>query len=230
MMIEAIDVTKRYGNETILSSISFEIKKGQSVAVLGPSGSGKTTLLSILGLLLEPCCGEILLYGQRMRGLSDTELSNLRNHHMGYVFQNSQLIGSLTVGDNVLLPARLAGKAREKQKQSREILEQFGLANRINHLPHQLSFGQKRRVALARALVMEPQLILADEPTNDLDEKMAQQVSHVLLGLKDQGVALIVATHDRQLAERMDRRVRIDQGKLFDITFQDREIGKLKDG
>ncbi|WP_243237144.1 ABC transporter ATP-binding protein [Heliobacterium chlorum] len=230
MMMEAIDVTKRFGKDTVLASVSFRLDKGQSMAVLGPSGSGKTTLLSLLGLLLTPSSGEILFQGQRIQGLSDRELSNLRNHQLGYVFPSSQLIGSLTVWDNILLPARLAGKTREKQKRSRELIEQLGLATRMDHLPHQLSFGQKRRAALARALVMEPQLILADEPTNDLDDNMAKEVSRVLQGAKARGISLIIATHDYPLAESMERRFRIDRGRLSDVTVTDRELGERKGG
>ncbi|MCW2277680.1 ABC transporter ATP-binding protein [Heliophilum fasciatum] len=223
MIIEALEITKKYGRDTILSAVSLGIEAGQSIAVLGPSGSGKTTLLSLLGLLLEPSGGEIRLYDRTTQGLSDGELSNLRNQHFGFVFQSSQLIGSLTVGENVLVPARLAGKAQEKQKRSIEILEQLGLASRIHHLPHQLSFGQKRRVALARALILEPPLIFADEPTNDLDAAMAHQVTERLLALQHQGVALMVATHDRQLAEKLDRRFLIEQGKLTPISVQRKE-------
>ncbi|MBM7865591.1 ATP-binding cassette domain-containing protein [Heliobacterium gestii] len=216
MILEASNVTKRYGAQTILQSLSLQLDRGQSLALLGPSGSGKTTLLSLLGLLMAPSSGEIRLLGQLTGNLKDSDLSLLRNRHIGIVFQSAQLIGPLTVWENVLLPAHLAGKSEEKRSRAGELLESLRLSGRINHRPHQLSYGQKRRVALARALLMEPSLLLADEPTNDLDPLTAKKVTELLLDWTQRGGALVVATHDRELARSADRRFVIEEGRLVE--------------
>jgi putative ABC transport system ATP-binding protein len=182
--------------------------------IVGPSGSGKTTLLALLALLLEPTSGEIRVAGRNAGGLSDGERSRLRNTFYGFIFQSAQLVGSLSVLDNVLLPAFLAGKTREKRVVARELLDRLGLSARADFLPHQLSLGQKRRVALARALLLRPKVILADEPTNDLDARRASQVADFLLGLPADGYALVLVTHDRVLAERAGNRWEIHEGKL----------------
>ena len=214
ILLEAENVSRRYGTETILSNVSLQVRAGEVTTIVGPSGSGKTTLLALLALLLEPSDGRVLVAGRDAAKLSDSERSRLRNTFYGFVFQTAQLVGSLTVLDNVLLPALLAGKAREKRPVATELLEKLGLGARADFLPHQLSLGQKRRVALARALLLRPAVILADEPTNDLDARRAAQVADFLLALPADGYALLLVTHDPALAERAGNRWHIHDGKL----------------
>lgn len=203
MLLEAINISKRYGHETIFKDISLGVAEGESMAVTGPSGIGKSTLLSILGLLLNPSDGEIWFQQKRVSDLSDDEQSRLRNRFFGFIFQNPQLIGSLSVKDNVLVPAYLARKTNLEAK-AKQILKEMGLENRLNYFPYQLSIGQKRRVAVARALIMEPSVIFADEPTNDLDPERAAWMSEFLFQLPKQGYALVLVTHDRKLAGKAD--------------------------
>jgi putative ABC transport system ATP-binding protein len=214
ILLEAENVSRRYGAETILDHLSLQVRAGEVTTIAGPSGSGKTTLLALLALLLEPSSGRILVAGRDAGKLSDAERSHLRNTFYGFVFQTAQLVGSLSVLDNVLLPALLAGKAREQRAVARELLDRLGLSPRAAFLPHQLSLGQKRRVALARALLLRPAVILADEPTNDLDARRAAQVADFLLGLPAEGYALVLVTHDQELAERAGNRWQIHEGRL----------------
>src|SRR5690606_5463141 len=168
-LLAAEQLEKRYGEEVIFQNVSLTLQPGESVSIVGPSGSGKTTLLFLLGLLAEPTAGKLWLDGILTNSLSDREKAALRNEKIGFVLQNSQLISTLSVLDNVLCPAFFAKKPRARLAKAKELLALMGLEHRMQHLPSQLSLGQRRRVALARALVMEPRLILADEPTNDLD-------------------------------------------------------------
>lgn len=213
-VLEARGVSRKYGSETILSDVSLRVRAGEVTTIVGPSGSGKTTLLALLALLLEPSSGEIWIGGRNATGLSDSARSRLRNTFFGFIFQSAQLVGSLSVLDNVLLPAILAGKPREKSGAARELLDRLGLGPRATYLPHQLSLGQKRRVAIARALLLGPSVILADEPTNDLDARRASQVADFLLALPSEGYALVLVTHDRALAERAGNRWEIQEGRL----------------
>jgi len=214
MLLEADCVSRRYGEEYILKDVSLAIRPGDMVSIVGPSGCGKTTLLSLLSLLLDPTDGKVRVQGRDAKSFPDAERSRLRNEFFGCVFQAAHLVGSLSVLDNVLVPAFLSGRAREKRKAAGELLEQLGLSARASHLPHMLSLGQKRRVALARALLMRPAVILADEPTNDLDPRRADQVADFLLGLPSEGYALVLVTHDQQLAARARKRWFIREGQL----------------
>lgn len=204
-LLVAHQLEKRYGNETILRNVSLELQPAESLSIVGPSGSGKTTLLFLLGLLAEPTSGELWLDGLLTNSLSERKKSALRNKKIGFVLQSSQLIGSLSVLDNVLCPTFFAKRSPANVVKAKELLTQMGLENRLHHLPSQLSLGQKRRVALARALIMDPQLILADEPTNDLDPERASQVADFLFSLPRQGISLVLVTHDPQLASRAHR-------------------------
>jgi putative ABC transport system ATP-binding protein len=218
LLLEAEDVSRSYGPETILDRVSLQVRAGEVTSIVGPSGSGKTTLLALLALLLEPSAGTIRVAGRDAAAMSDTERSNLRQSFYGFVFQTAQLVGSLSVLDNVLLPALLGGNARAKRAVALELLERLGLGARAGFLPHQLSLGQKRRVALARALLLRPAVILADEPTNDLDPRRAAQVADFLLNLPADGYALVLVTHDPQLAGRADRRWQIHDGRLTPVA------------
>ncbi|NPV92775.1 MAG: ABC transporter ATP-binding protein [Firmicutes bacterium] len=216
MLLEAVKVSKRYGKETIIDNVSLGIGEGESLSITGLSGSGKTTMLAILGLLLNPTEGEVLIENIKSSTFTDDYKSSLRNSFFGFVFQNPQLIGSLSVLDNVLVPARFARKGGFRPK-AEKILKDLGLGGRLNHLPYQLSVGQKRRVAIARAILLAPRVVLADEPTNDLDYRQASWVSDYLLELPRQGKALLLVTHDHDLAKRADRVKQITDGSITDI-------------
>jgi ABC-type lipoprotein export system ATPase subunit len=222
MLIEAIGVTKRFENDTILNQVSLGIVAGESLAITGPSGSGKSTLMSMLGLLLQPTEGEIFFEGRKASELSDDDRSRLRNRSYGFIFQNPQLIGSLSLLDNVLVPARLARK-RGLEGAAERTLGALGLDHRLRHLPHQLSIGQKRRVAIARALLLEPAVVFADEPTNDLDHELAARIGEFLLELPRKGCALVLVTHDAGLAGKADRAVRIVEGRVRELLNKEQE-------
>lgn len=199
MLLRAEQISKSYGQEQILKDISFSLESGQSMAILGPSGRGKTTLLSIAGLLLYPDKGQLFLDEREILGLTDGEKSEIRNKAFGFLFQNTQLIGSVNVLDNVLIPALLARK-KDMESRAKELLAELGLSHRLDYYPHQLSVGQKRRVSLARAILLEPQFVFADEPTNDLDEESAGLVKEQLFRLPEEGKSLMFVTHDKELA------------------------------
>lgn len=208
MILKGEALCKSYGEEIILDSTDLEIRSGESVAITGESGSGKSTLISVMGLLLEPDSGSVCLDGTDLLALDDRGRSKIRNSNFGFIFQHTQLIGSVTVFDNVLIPALIAGK-RGMEDEARKLLDDLGLSHRTGHYPHQLSIGQKRRVTLARALLLEPDIIFADEPTNDLDAENVELVGDRLFSLADQGRALVVVTHDSELAKRADRIISI---------------------
>jgi len=220
LLLQAVNITKKYDGEAVLREVSLGIAEGESLAITGPSGSGKSTLLSMLGLLLKPTNGEILFRTQRVSCLSDNEKSRLRNSAFGFIFQNPQLIGSLSVLDNVLVPARLARRG-DLQVKAERILKELGLRDRMHHLPYQLSIGQKRRVAVARALLLDPLLILADEPTNDLDPERAAWIGDYLFELPCKGKTLILVTHDPHLARKAGRLVQISEGGIKDLPAED---------
>ncbi len=213
VLLAATGLHKSYGEETILRGIDFQVDRGQSVAITGPSGCGKSTLLSLLGLLLPPTAGNLYVEGKDASALSDGEQAALRNQAFGFLFQSCQLLGSLTVLDNVLVPGYLA-RRRGLEDRAKRLLGELGLSDRLAHYPHQLSLGQKRRVSIARALLLAPPIILADEPTNDLDEERAQQVADYLLTLPQQGYALVVVSHDAALLRRADCCWQLQDGQL----------------
>ncbi len=209
------DLGKSYGDMVILENISFEVNDGESVAFVSPSGSGKSTMLSMLGLLLSPTAGTIEVDNKDVANLADRELSYLRRHTFGFIFQHTQLVGSLRTLENVEAPANFAkGLSFNPHDRAKELLRSFGLSDRMDHYPFQLSIGQKRRVAVARALLLNPHIVIADEPTNDLDAASAQTVIDALFAHVQAGGVLLFATHDPELAERADRVMHL-QGKTF---------------
>ena len=211
----AENLGKSYGDAVILEGINFQANPGDSIAFMSPSGSGKSTLLSMLGLLLTPISGRVVVDGVDTSTLNDKQLSKLRLENVGFVFQHTQLIGSLRAIENVTVPDNFSAQgAKAKAEQAREMLCQLGLEKRLLHYPHQLSVGQKRRVALARALVMDPPIVIADEPTNDLDAESRNSVADALFDRCAQGGILLFATHDEELASRATRIMRLD-GKTF---------------
>lgn len=214
-LLEARSIMKEYDGETVLARCDLTVYPGQVVALIGASGEGKSTLLSILGLLLAPSAGTVLVEGSDVLGLPDAQLSALRARMFGFVFQHTQLIGSLRAVDNILVPACFGGASMDDAIGRAEgLIDRFGIQNRMNHYPHQLSVGQKRRVALARAMVLSPKLLMADEPTNDLDEVTAGAVADALLGFADKDHAVLMATHDLDLARQASRVVRLRNGRL----------------
>lgn len=213
--LEARNLGKSYGDAAILEGISFKVEGGTSVAFVSPSGSGKSTLLSMLGLLLTPTAGSVLVNGQDASALDDDAKSALRLRQFGFIFQHTQLVGSLRAVENVAVPASFSGGALPSAgERAAALLDQLGLAQRLYHYPYQLSIGQKRRVATARALLMDPPILIADEPTNDLDAASTRSVADVLFEHVQRGGILLFATHDQGLAARADRIMHLD-GKTF---------------
>jgi putative ABC transport system ATP-binding protein len=198
----------------ILSAIDIEVNAGEAVAVLGPSGSGKSTLLGLLAGLDRPSVGEVTLLGQPLGGMSEDERAALRAGRVGFVFQSFQLLPGMTALENVALPLQI-GQRKGARAQAETLLGEVGLAERLHHLPRQLSGGEQQRVALARAFAGDPEILFADEPTGNLDADSGARIMDLLFGLRDRvGSTLLLVTHDRVLAERCDRVVRLDRGKL----------------
>jgi putative ABC transport system ATP-binding protein len=201
-----------------LAGLSVTVEKGEFLAIMGPSGSGKTTFLSVAGLLDDFQAGEYLLDGQDVRVLSDRSLSRLRNEKIGFIFQSFNLIPDLDVFDNVDVPLRYRGVgASERARRIERVLANLGLTARMRHLPGQLSGGQQQRVAIARALVGSPELLLADEPTGNLDSASARQMMDLLARInREEGMTIIMVTHDHELAARAHRKLHILDGRIID--------------
>ena len=217
------DVRRTYrtggGSVAALGGVTFDLSTGEAVAVEGPSGSGKSTLLQLLGALDNPTSGSLLLDGRELGGLSEADRTRLRSKDVGFVFQAFNLIPTLTARENVesaMVP--LGGTRADRRERSARLLERVGLANRATHLPSSLSGGEQQRVALARALANEPRVILADEPTGNLDSTTAEEVVDSLLSLADDGVTVVVVTHAEDVARRMRRRIRLRDGLVVDDT------------
>ena len=211
-------IAKAYGDTKILEDVSFELCAGKSLSITSPSGSGKSTILSIVGLLLAPDSGLVFIDGKDVFGSDEAELAKLRSKFFGFVFQHTQLIGSLRAYENVAVPARFVHDLDfDADKKAKELLVNLGLEERLEHYPHQLSVGQKRRVAVARALLLNPQIILADEPTNDLDLNSADSVANMLFEQPKNGKALILVTHDAQLAQKTDHQYVLKNGILEQV-------------
>ena len=199
-----------------LEHVSLRVAEGEYLAVMGPSGSGKSTLLNVLGLLDRPDEGQYWLGGEDIATLSEPALAQLRGHRIGFVFQSFHLISRLTARENVELPLMLCGVLpAERHRRSQRLLEDLGLDNRADHRPAELSGGLRQRVAIARAMAMAPRLILADEPTGNLDSRSGEEVITLLEGLnREQGITLMVVTHDPRLGERAGRRILMNDGRI----------------
>jgi len=216
-LIELQNICKSYGEDSILSNISLTVKKGTALAIVGDSGGGKTTLLSIMGLLQNATFGKILIDNLDVSALSQHEQAKIRGKYFGFIFQRARLINSLTALENVMVPAWLTQKNKNLENRAIELLTHFNMQHRLHHKPQQLSLGQLRRVSLARALLLNPPILLADEPTNDLDPALAGSVADCLLQARDTGTSVVIITHDPVLAARADEVFNLKNGQLYPV-------------
>jgi putative ABC transport system ATP-binding protein len=219
VIIEARDIQKEYrmGTQTVhaLRGVSFEIKKNEYVAIMGPSGSGKSTMMNIIGCLDTPSRGDYILNGHDVKKLTDNQLAEVRNREIGFVFQTFNLLPRSSALANVELPLIYAGiRAAERRKRAVEVLEKVGLADRMDHKPNELSGGQRQRVAIARALVNNPSILLADEPTGNLDSKTGYEIMELFEELYSAGNTIILVTHEEEIASHARRVVRLRDGLL----------------
>jgi putative ABC transport system ATP-binding protein len=224
-LIRLDGVTKVFYTDEVethaLAGINMEIRKGEYVSIAGPSGCGKSTLLSILGLLDTPTAGSYTLNGQPVATLNMAERARIRNREIGFIFQSFNLIGDLTVFENVELPLTYRGmKSAERKTRSTEALEKVGMAHRAKHLPSQLSGGQQQRVAVARALVGSPLILLADEPTGNLDSRNGEAVMDLLRELHQQGATICMVTHDPRFTRHADRNIHLFDGLVVDESME----------
>ena len=217
VLLELRGITKRYdgADDKVLAGVDLSVAAGESVAVVGPSGSGKSTLLNIMGTLDFPSTGQVMLEGQDVSSLDEKQLSELRNSRVGFVFQLHHLLPQCTILENVLVPALIKGDVAAAEQRGRELLERVGLSHRLTHRPGQLSGGECQRVAVVRALINQPALLLADEPTGSLARAASDSIGDLLAELnREQGVAMVTVTHSTALAERMGRVLELRDGML----------------
>ena len=216
-MIELHDIHKSFGTLEVLKGIDLTIGKGEVVSIVGPSGAGKTTLLQILGTLDRPDRGQVLFDGIDVSGYKEKQLSAFRNQHIGFVFQFHQLLPEFTAVENVMMPALIGGESMsDARSRAMEMLEYLHLTDRTTHKPAELSGGEKQRIAVARALVNRPQVILADEPSGSLDTQNKEELHRLFFDLRDQlGQTFIIVTHDEQFATTTDRTIRLCDGRVI---------------
>lgn len=208
--------TFRQGDTDIhaVDHVSFSMEHGEMVAIVGQSGSGKTTLLNLLGGIDKPSSGKVLLNGQDIHSLSDQESAKLRRRKVGYIYQDFKLLPILTAKENILLPATLDGR-KIPASEVRTLADRLGIGNRLNHLPSQMSGGQRQRVAIARALINQPSILLADEPTGNLDKASAQEILEVLLKLNHEGNTILLVTHEESFADMCPRKITLSDGRII---------------
>ncbi|MBQ1908960.1 MAG: ABC transporter ATP-binding protein [Bacteroidaceae bacterium] len=217
-MIQIRDITKNFGALQVLRGIDLDISKGEVVSIVGPSGAGKTTLLQIMGTLDSPTSGRVIINGQDVSQLGQRRLAHFRNQHIGFVFQFHQLLPEFTALENVMIPAFIGGSGRkEARERALELLQFMGLQERADHKPSELSGGEKQRVAVARALVNKPDVVMADEPSGSLDSQNKEELHRLFFDLRDRyGQTFVIVTHDETLAAMTDRTIHMIDGRLKD--------------
>lgn len=213
-MIDIKDIKKNFGSLQVLRGVNLHIDKGEVISIVGPSGAGKTTLLQLIGALDRPTSGSILFNGRELASMSDKQLATFRNRQIGFVFQFHQLLPEFTALENIIIPALIAGRSRsEAEKEAMELLGIMGLQERAGHKPSELSGGENQRVAVARALINKPALILADEPSGSLDSKNKEELHKLFFELRARyGQTFLIVTHDEELARTTDRTIRMVDG------------------
>lgn len=216
-MIEVKNIVKRFGNLEVLHGVSLGIVDGEIVSIVGASGAGKSTLLQIIGSLLSADSGEVIIDGVELSTLSEDKLSDFRNRHIGFIFQSYHLLPEFTAMENVMMPMLIAGGKRiDAEARARELLDLVGMSHRVEHKPEALSGGEQQRVAIARALINRPSVVLADEPTGNLDTATRDEIQRLFIELRDRtGQTFVIVTHDVALAERSDRTIRMSDGRIL---------------
>lgn len=217
-MIDIKGIHKSFGTLEVLKGVDLSVEKGEIVSIIGPSGAGKTTLLQIIGTLDRPNAGSVVINGTDVLRLREKELSRFRNKHIGFIFQFHQLLPEFTALENVMLPALIGGeKEKDAKQRAQQLLNDLGLKERLQHKPAELSGGEKQRVAAARAMMMKPDIILADEPSGSLDSKNKEDMKKILLSLRDNyDQTIIIVTHDKELAEISNRVIEMRDGRIID--------------
>ena len=216
-MIHVENIVKRFGELEVLHGLSFSVERGEIVSIVGASGAGKSTLLQIIGTLMSPDAGSVTINGRDVAGMSDNELSEFRNRHVGFVFQSHHLLEEFSAVENVMMPMLIAGVRRaEAQRRAAELLELVQMSHRLEHRPSALSGGEQQRVAIARALANNPSVVLADEPTGNLDTATRDEIQRLFFDLRERtNQTFIIVTHDEALAEKSDRKIVMSDGRIL---------------